>query len=81
MITGVLSIFWFAGSCAWAQGVSDIKYYTNPTNLFRDIDICMDGTVCSTINPGNFASLNVSLVSTKFDYSISLGLMYTILFS
>lgn len=60
--SGVLSIFWFAGSCAWAQGVSDIKYYTNPTNLFHEIDICNEPEVCHTSSPGNFASLNVSLI-------------------
>lgn len=62
MATGVLSIFWFAGSCAWAQGVTDIKYYTNPTNLFNDIDICAEPKICHTVSPGNFASLNVSLI-------------------
>ena len=66
MATGVLSIFWFAGSCAWAQGVTDIKYYTNPTNLFQDIDICQEPKVCHTVSPGNFASLNVSLVRITF---------------
>ncbi|GFU09916.1 synaptophysin [Nephila pilipes] len=61
--SGVLSVFWFAGSCAWAQGVSDVKYYTNPANLFHDIEICMDGPqTCRTVSPGNFASLNVSLI-------------------
>ncbi|GBN48983.1 Synaptophysin [Araneus ventricosus] len=63
LATVILSIFWFAGSCAWAQGVSDVKYYTNPSNLFHDIDICMDDAqTCSTKSPGNFASLNVSLI-------------------
>ncbi|XP_015908557.1 synaptophysin-like protein 1 [Parasteatoda tepidariorum] len=61
--SGVLSIFWFAGSCAWAQGVSDVKYYTNPANLFPDLDICLnDVQVCRTVTLGNFASLNVSLI-------------------
>lgn len=60
--TGVLAIFWLAGSSAWSQGVSDLKYYTNPSNFFEYLDICKNPTVCKTVSSGNFASLNVSLI-------------------
>lgn len=61
--TAILTLFWLAGSCAWAAGVSDIKYYTNPSYLATLINICKDpDSVCDTQNPGKWASLNISLV-------------------
>lgn len=62
MATGVITIFWFAGSCAWAQGTSDVKYYTNPSTLIQDVDVCIKENFCYPLSSGNFASLNVSLI-------------------
>ena len=62
-ITGLLSLFWIAGSCAWALGVSDLKYYTHPRYLKEHIYICNDSAAdCSIIDPGNWAPLNISLL-------------------
>lgn len=62
--TGIFTVFWFAGSCAWAAGVSDLKYYTNPGTYKKHIKVCVDQTAaCSTKQLCNWASLNVSLVS------------------
>lgn len=61
--TGLLALFWVAGSCAWALGVSDLKYYTHPRYLSEHIYVCNDRSAdCSTVNPGNWASLNISLL-------------------
>ena len=61
--TGLLALFWVAGSCAWALGVSDLKFYTHPRYLSEHIYVCNDRTaVCSTIDPGHWAPLNISLL-------------------
>lgn len=62
--TGLLALFWVAGSCAWALGVSDLKYYTHPRYLSEHIYVCNDRSAdCSTVDPGNWATLNISLLS------------------
>lgn len=61
--TGVLTIFWLAGSCAWAAGVSDVKFYTNPDHLIKQLTICSSTLEnCQPESPGKWASLNISLV-------------------
>lgn len=61
--TAIFTIFWFAGSCAWAAGVSDLKYYTNPGYLKQHLNICKESEdVCQTKKLANWSSLNVSLV-------------------
>lgn len=66
-ITAVLSVFWLAGSSAWAQGVADLKYYLHPETLFRFISICIVNEQehdheCQTIEDGSYGTLNASLV-------------------
>lgn len=62
-ITGILSLFWFAGSSAWATNVSDLKHYTNPLTWMKYIVICKSA-FCETSKQANWSTLNVSLVST-----------------
>ncbi|XP_023240534.1 synaptophysin-like protein 2 [Centruroides sculpturatus] len=61
-ITSVITLFWLAGSSAWADSVSDMKYYTKPENLFKNLCECMRKDVCKSDDMGSFASLDVSLV-------------------
>ena len=62
-ITGLLSLFWVAGACAWAMGVSDLKHYTHPRYLKEHIYICKDVSAdCSVVDLGNWATLNISLL-------------------
>lgn len=64
-VTGLLALFWFAGTCAFALTVSDLKFYTNPKYLEKHIYICRDDLAeCETVDTGNWATLNISLVST-----------------
>lgn len=65
--TGILTIFWFAGACAWAAGVSDLKYYTNPSYFKKYIPLCKEPDACATNKVANWASLNVSLVRMWID--------------
>lgn len=62
--TAIFTVFWFAGSCAWAAGVSDLKFYTNPNYLKKHLNICKEsGDVCTTNKVANWSGLNISLVS------------------
>lgn len=63
-VTGLLALFWVAGSAAWALGVSDLKYYTHPKYLAKYIYICKDvESDCAVIDLGNWAPLNISLLT------------------
>ncbi|KAM7309161.1 synaptophysin [Ixodes scapularis] len=39
-LSALLALFWFAGSSAWAQGKSDVKYYTSLPNFKNFVDVC-----------------------------------------
>ena len=62
IITGIFTLFWFAGSCAWAINVSDIKYYSHPSTWMKHVVICKSA-FCETSKQANWSTLNVSLVS------------------
>ncbi|XP_075751782.1 synaptophysin-like protein 2 isoform X1 [Rhipicephalus microplus] len=70
-LTALMSLFWFAGSCAWAQGVRDVKYYMSPDNIIKwpAIGICrdIDKARCEQEASGSFATLNVSLILGFFN--------------
>ncbi|KAG1686091.1 Synaptophysin [Nymphon striatum] len=61
--SGVLTSFWFAGSCAWTNGLVDIAAYTSPKFVFKHVlkDICVKDA-CKEVFGGNFAGLNVSVI-------------------
>ena len=72
VVSIVLTLFWLIGSSAWAAGVSDLKMYTDPDDgsIFEDLVECQkqgDKYPCATDSEGNFASLNVSIVSGLLD--------------
>lgn len=42
----IWTIFWLAGSSAWAQGVSNLRSQTSWQNVAKRLQMCTD-TVCS----------------------------------
>lgn len=60
--SGVLSLFWIAGSSAWSQGVSDVKFYTDPKFIMEEFEPCKIQGDCQISSTPNFATLNVSLI-------------------
>lgn len=65
LVTLVLGVFWLSGSAAWASGVSSVKFVTNPDNFVKTLEICMQNKGCVTDYVGNFAGLNISIVSSS----------------
>ena len=68
IVSVVLTLLWLISSCAWAQGVTDVKMYTDPDggsvfDLMTECGVTPLNDHCQTVNIGNFASLNVSIVS------------------
>lgn len=66
LMTAVLGFFWFIGSCAWASGVSGLKYITSDDALngvIKNLPICKKSPPCSLRTPWDYASLNVSLIA------------------
>ncbi|CAN7989416.1 unnamed protein product [Ixodes hexagonus] len=69
-LSALLALFWFAGSCAWAQGVRDVKFYTSLPNFKNFVTVCVTGGECQLETSGSFATLNVSLVSAGMCISL-----------
>ena len=68
MASIIITLLWIISSSAWASGVSDVKVYTDPYDggIYETDNVpeCKAKDSCFTNNDGNFASLNVSIVST-----------------
>ncbi|CAH1784071.1 unnamed protein product [Owenia fusiformis] len=70
IVSALFAVLWLISSSAWAQGVTDLKYYTSPKGLFFEIPQCPPNafhksykfTSCKGGNEANFATLNVSLI-------------------
>ena len=67
IISVVLTLFWLIGSSAWAQGLTNLKFYTNfkECGQFERVTDCKIYGCTQTEFP-NFASLNVSVVSIMY---------------
>ena len=62
----VFAVLFLIGSSVWADSLTDIKHYSDPDELFnRIVKDCTDSYnhTCKTSHTGNFATLNVSVVS------------------
>lgn len=73
-MTAAFVLLWLISSSAWADAVSKIKMYTNPKEYFdqddacecdeRSVTTCVQASQCSVTYEGNYATINVSVVST-----------------
>lgn len=71
-MTAVYVLLWLISSSVWADAVSKIKMYTSPHEYFNNDGACEctgDGSDCAqaeceVTDWGNYATINVSVVST-----------------
>jgi hypothetical protein len=63
LISVVITIFWFAGSAAWAAGLSGLKEDTDPSTYIGSSVICKNILTCHIEKEPNYATLKVSVVS------------------
>lgn len=63
VISAVITLLWLISSAAWAQGLVNLKYYTdlNKCGLFTRITTCSTEKCIQTEFP-NFGSLNASVI-------------------
>lgn len=64
IISVILTLFWLVASSAWAQGLVNLKYYTDLSKCgqFGMIPDCSPPNNCVQLEYPNFASLNVSVI-------------------
>ncbi|CAF1397616.1 unnamed protein product [Adineta ricciae] len=61
VITVIWTIFWIAGSSAWAQGVTNIRSLTSYDNVVQQFPAC--GSLgCSQSQSGTYANIIVSVI-------------------
>jgi len=64
VISCVFVVLWLIASSAWADGLRRMKIYSDPSELFDSrVPDCKE-LKCDTTQ-GNFATLNVSIVSIE----------------
>lgn len=81
-MTMVLAVFWLSGSAAWASGVSAVKYVSDPNAWLKTLKICNDNAGCVPDFSGNFAGLNISIVSSNSNTnSININPLFVILYN
>ena len=67
VIAALFVFLWLISSSVWAQGVADLKYYSNPYDLIMENPVLKpfcdpEGVVCTVDSRAPYASLNVSLI-------------------
>ncbi|XP_074645179.1 synaptoporin-like isoform X2 [Tubulanus polymorphus] len=65
IVSVVLTVLWLIGSCVWAQGIADIRSYTDPAEVYRlHIPECRgpNPLKCEVTDSGNYAGLFVSIM-------------------
>ncbi|XP_022081102.1 synaptophysin-like isoform X2 [Acanthaster planci] len=76
VLTATFALFFFLASCAWASGVSTVKYWTTfeniKTNFYKNV--CnTPGTKCIGVTPASYASLNASILFGFLNFLVWLG--------
>ncbi|CAF2169872.1 unnamed protein product [Rotaria magnacalcarata] len=73
VITIIWSIFWIAGSAAWAKGVSDIRSQTSLNALVNRSALCDPISDCKAIQAGSYGSIISSVIFGFLNFVLWLG--------
>lgn len=73
VVTAFFAFFWLVSSCAWAQGLTDVKHATNPTTVISSVAACQKQDVICT--PGALPPMG------RLNASVIFGFMNVILWS
>ena len=65
MVTIVLALFWFAGSIAWAAGLTSLKDTTDADKYIKNAAICKAPATCKVAKEAGYTALTISLVRKK----------------
>ncbi|XP_059806325.1 synaptophysin-like protein 2 isoform X1 [Hypanus sabinus] len=62
-VTALFAFLWLVSSSAWAQGLSDVKYASNPSVLIGNVDTCQrQDVVCTPAALPRMGRLNASVI-------------------
>jgi hypothetical protein len=73
VVTLIWTVFWIAGSAAWAQGVSNIRSQTDWKNVADRSRICPDYSQCTQQFSGTYANIIVSVIFGFLNFILWLG--------
>ncbi|CAF0805975.1 unnamed protein product [Rotaria sp. Silwood1] len=69
----IWSIFWIAGSSAWAKGVSNIRTQTSWENVAQRSGVCPDLAQCPENYSGTYGSIIVSVIFGFLNFILWIG--------
>ncbi|KAK2851309.1 hypothetical protein Q5P01_007585 [Channa striata] len=61
LVSAALTFMWLVSSSAWAKGVSDVWWVTNPLTILSQITICRDPNKCTAGAKPYMGRLNASV--------------------
>ncbi|XP_028398147.1 synaptophysin-like [Dendronephthya gigantea] len=73
LVSVVITIFWFAGSVAWAAGLPGLKDDTDPKTYTDHFPLCKGSFTCTTEREPNYATLKVSVILGFLNLFVWLG--------
>ena len=73
LISVVITIFWFAGSAAWAAGLPGLKDDTDPETFIGKSHLCDGRLTCNVDKEPNYATLKVSVILGFLNLFVWLG--------
>lgn len=76
LLTLIWTIFWIAGSSAWAQGVSNIRSQTSTDYVMKLVPACNVDPKCVESDWGTYANITVSVIFGFLNFMIWLGSLW-----